>query len=155
MARWSGADSCCTHLPGKPPSSVEGKALFVIVAGVEHQKVVGLLTTRELYGGVDFIVTAAAARGKGVATAAVKQHIESALRVRGLKDHEVEVLPSAIKFWSKLGYKVAPGSTHLLGGGGSDGASVPAEHDDMRNHTTTALARAKRRLERQPVTMRL
>ncbi len=143
--------TCRQHASGTSVSLVAGKALFVVNAGVDRSQVVGLLTTREPCGGIDFIVTAAWARGRGVAGAAVTSHIQAALKARGCKDHEVEALPSAIKFWAKLGYCVVKDDT--CSGGGSDGTQTGK--DDMRITTAKALARAKRRMERQPVTMRL
>ena len=142
------------HAPGTTPLRVAGKALFVVVTGaggVGRRRVVGLLTTREPRGGIDFIVTAASARGKGVAAAAVTNHVESALKARGCSDHEIEALPAAVKFWSKLGYCVVKDDCDR----GSDGKKVLPPNDAMRIKTPVALARAKRRKARQPVTMRL
>ncbi len=140
------------HAPGAPPLVVAGKALFVVVVGVDRPQVVGLLTTREPCGGIDFIVTAVSARGKGVARAAVTEHVQAALRARGFKEHDVEALPSAVKFWAKLGYSIVKDDG---AGGGSDGTQVPPRDDSMRIKSAKALAREKRRMERQPVTMRL
>ena len=127
------------HAPGASPLTVAmgsaGKALFVVLAGVDAtaRRVLGLLVTRES-GGVDFIVTAFAARGKGVAAAAVTRFIQPALSARGVKVDEVESLPSAVRFWSKLGYRVVP----------KEPVAAP-DDASMRIKTPAALERARKR----------
>jgi hypothetical protein len=142
------------HTPGTPVAAIAGKGLFVVLAGAER-RVLGLLVTRDPTGGVDFIVTATAARGKGVAAAVVTQHIEPALEARGLGQHEVEALPAAVKFWAKLGYGVVKDEATGGGGGGGGRGGAAAKQDDMRIRTPQARERERRRKERQPVKMRL
>ena len=127
------------HAPGASPLTVAmgsaGVALFVVLAGATAaaRRVLGLLVTRES-GGVDFIVTASAARGKGVAAAAVTRFIQPALSARGVLVDEVESLPSAVRFWAKLGYGVV-----------AKEPVVAPDDAGYRIRTPAALERARKR----------